>query len=122
VYCPSCGQQNQPNARFCGKCGEKILGPDNTSQVVNNPVDNIPNQNVTPHTRTEVSGGMKIGVILGSLFFPIVGIIMGIIFLNDSNPAKKEVGKTWLWVGVVFGVLWFIFSMMSMAYAQILIG
>ncbi len=122
MYCPSCGQQNQPNARFCGKCGEKILGSDNPSPVAHNPVDNVANPNTGHHTRTEVSGGMKIGVILGTLFFPIVGIIMGIIFLNDSNPAKKEVGKTWLWLGVVFGVLWFIFSMMSMAYAQILIG
>ena len=49
---------------------------------------------------------MKIGILLGSIVVPLLGIIMGIVYMNDANPAKKEVGKLWLIVGIVAFVLW----------------
>ena len=27
MQCPRCGQENPPQAKFCGKCGEAILAP-----------------------------------------------------------------------------------------------
>jgi hypothetical protein len=57
------------------------------------------NQNPQPQ-HEQVSDGLKIGVIIGTLFIPLLGIIMGIIFMQDTNPNKKAVGKTWLYVGL----------------------
>ncbi len=45
---------------------------------------------------------LKWGVVVGTVLIPLVGIIMGIIFMVDANasPEKKEVGKLWLMVGI----------------------
>jgi hypothetical protein len=47
-----------------------------------------------------VSKGLKIGICIATLFLPILGLIMGVIYMNDANPEKKAVGKLWLIVGV----------------------
>jgi TIR domain len=47
-----------------------------------------------------VSKGLKIGICIATLFVPILGLIMGVIYMNDANPEKKAVGKLWLIVGV----------------------
>jgi hypothetical protein len=43
---------------------------------------------------------LKIGIIVGSIFIPLLGIIMGAIFMNDPNLEKKKVGRLWLYVGI----------------------
>ncbi|MCP4479036.1 MAG: hypothetical protein GY818_13205 [Planctomycetaceae bacterium] len=43
-----------------------------------------------------VSEGMKIGIAILSFVIPLVGLIMGLIFMNDSDPSKKAAGKLWL--------------------------
>ena len=54
-----------------------------------------------PATSGEVvTDGLKIGIIIGSVFIPLLGIIMGVIYMNDRSPAKKAVGKTWLYIGI----------------------
>lgn len=47
-----------------------------------------------------VSDGMKIGIAILSFFVPLVGIIMGIMFMTDDNPEKKAAGKLWLYVAL----------------------
>jgi hypothetical protein len=56
-----------------------------------------------------VSPGLKVGVGVLSVVIPflgpVVGFIMGIIFVADASPAKKSVGKLWLLlacVGLIF--------------------
>jgi TIR domain len=48
-----------------------------------------------------VSKELKIGICVVSLFVPLVGIIMGAIYMFDTNPEKKGAGKLWLIVGGV---------------------
>jgi hypothetical protein len=48
---------------------------------------------------------MKIGIIVGTVFIPLLGIVMGLIYMNDANPEKKAVGKLWLYVGIGMTVL-----------------
>lgn len=53
----------------------------------------------------EVSSGLSIGIAILSFLFPIIGLIVGIIFLTNENPSKKAAGKLWLTVaGVSFGL------------------
>ena len=47
-----------------------------------------------------VSDGMRIGIAILSFFVPLVGIIMGIMFMTDDNPEKKAAGKLWLYVAL----------------------
>lgn len=55
---------------------------------------------VPPPGFEPVSSGMRIGLAILSFFVPLVGIILGVIFMNDPNPSKKEAGKLWLIVAV----------------------
>jgi hypothetical protein len=52
-----------------------------------------------------VSDGLKIGIAILSFLVPLVGLIMGLIYLNDSHPDKKAAGKLWLTcAGVMIGL------------------
>src|SRR5262245_6112157 len=97
MRCPTCGQENPAEAKFCGKCATRLA-----------PVVDLrtPPGPVAPASSGEVSQGMKIGVIIGSIIIPLLGIILGLIFMNDPSPAKKAVGKTWLFVGIGAIVFW----------------
>jgi hypothetical protein len=86
MQCSKCGFENPPEAKFCGKCGEILRGP--------GPLPPPP-----PPTE-EVPQGLKIGILVGSFFIPLLGIIMGAIYMNDPSPEKKKVGKLWLLAGI----------------------
>ncbi|MDQ6600278.1 hypothetical protein [Bacillus salipaludis] len=68
-----------------------------------------------------MSGGLKALLYILSFFIPVVGIILGIIWLNDQEPEKKQVGKTCLIVGIISIVLscicWFAASALSIGPA-----
>lgn len=40
-----------------------------------------------------------------SIFIPLVGIIMGIVYMTKDNEEQKKFGKTLLILGIVFGVV-----------------
>ena len=81
--CPSCGHQNPDDAKFCEKCGTAISG--NIQQ---------------PPSGTGTQGGASIGLGILSFVIPLVGIILGISYMNDSDPSKKAAGKTYLYLGL----------------------
>jgi hypothetical protein len=59
--------------------------------TMQSPSDNI--------ERSTISNGLKYGVAIGSVFMPLLGIIMGIISMTDKDPEKQAAGKLWLGVG-----------------------
>ena len=48
-----------------------------------------------------VSSGLNIGVILGTLFIPLIGIAMGFTYMRKTHPDAKKTGKTWLIIGLI---------------------
>jgi len=103
MRCPNCGQENPAEAKFCGKCATRLA-------PVDFPTSPGP---VTPAASGGVTQGMKIGIIIASIPIPLLGIIMGLIYMNDPSPAKKAVGKTWLFVGIGAIVFWCICGMIA---------
>ena len=83
MQCEKCGFENPPEAKFCGRCGEKTPGPSLDGEAV--------------------PQGLKVGILIGSIFMPLLGIIMGAIYMNDPDLEKKKVGRLWLYVSL--GVL-----------------
>jgi hypothetical protein len=65
----------------------------------------------------KLSGGQKALLYILSFFIPVVGIILGIVWMNDQDIDKKAVGKTCLIIGIVAIVLscicWFAASALS---------
>ncbi|MEO8426302.1 MAG: zinc-ribbon domain-containing protein [Verrucomicrobiota bacterium] len=90
MLCSKCGFDNPTEARFCGKCGIAL-----TLVAA-----------VDPVSAPGVSQEMKIGIAIGSFFVPLLGIIMGAMYMNDPNPAKKAVGRLWLFVALGSIALW----------------
>ena len=103
MRCPTCGQENPAEAKFCGKCATRLAPAD---------LPTSPGP-VAPAASGGVSQGMKVGVIIGSIVIPLLGIILGLIFMNDPSPAKKAVGKTWLFVGIGAIVFWCICALFT---------
>ena len=100
MQCPKCGFDNLPEAKFCGRCGETLKAP-------------VPPP--PPNGGEAVSQGLKVGILVGSIFIPLLGIIMGAIYMNDPNPEKKKVGRLWLYVGLgALGVECLCFFMLGM--------
>jgi hypothetical protein len=68
-----------------------------------------------------VSGGLKALLYILSFFIPVVGIILGIIWMNDQDFEKKGIGKNCLIIGIVSIVLscicWFALSALSISPA-----
>ncbi|MFE8702808.1 hypothetical protein ACFYKX_19575 [Cytobacillus sp. FJAT-54145] len=52
-----------------------------------------------------MSSGLRVVVYLLSFFVPVVGLVLGIVWMNDQDPEKKQIGKTCLIIGIVSIVL-----------------
>ena len=106
MRCQNCGHENPAEAKFCGKCAtptQSATAPEASTAAA------------PAASGGEVSQGLKVGIIIATVFIPLLGIIMGFIFLGDANPAKKAVGKTWLKVGVGVMIVYFIFWLLNHA-------
>ena len=57
----------------------------------------------------ELSGGLKVLLIIGTIIFPgpLLGIILGIIWMSDQNASleKKQFGKTLLIIGIAVPII-----------------
>lgn len=98
MFCPSCGQSNPDEAKFCGKCGAAVSAPPPPKPI-----------HAVSGAATDtgvVSQTMKTWMLVASIVLPLVGIVVGIVYLLDENPEKKAAGKLWLIVGIVAMVIW----------------
>lgn len=87
MLCPKCNQDNPNDAVFCGSCGATMPTP-------------RPTPRPAPTPDEPVSSNLNIGIIIGTIFLPLLGIIMGLIYMQDANPQKKAAGKLWLQIGI----------------------
>jgi hypothetical protein len=98
MYCTKCGKNIPDDSVFCPECGYSLgkVGPAGPGPA---------------GPAQAVSGALNIGIIAGSVILPLLGIVMGIIYLRDSNPDKQKAGKTWLWVGIGAAVFWVLYKL-----------
>jgi hypothetical protein len=84
MQCAKCGFENPAEAKFCGRCGESMKP---TSPIPSGGGEAVPQ-------------GLMIGIAVGSFFFFPLGLVMGAIYMNDSNPEKKKAGKLWMFISI----------------------
>ena len=60
---------------------------------------------VTTPSGGPVSGGLKALFIILAILFPIVGIILGIIWLTKKTKEEKALGKLTLIIGIIMVVV-----------------
>ena len=95
MFCTKCGKAIPDDSVFCPECGTSLGGKKDPAVVPSG---------------ESVSSGMNIAMIAGSIFIPLLGIIMGVLYMKDKDPAKQKAGKVWLWVGIVMGVIWLLYA------------
>jgi hypothetical protein len=52
-----------------------------------------------------VSSGQKVLLYILLFIFPVIGIFLGIIWMNDQDAEKKQIGKNYLVFAIVAIVL-----------------
>jgi hypothetical protein len=71
----------------------------------------VGNESATVGSGEGVSNGLNIAVIIGSIIIPFIGLVAGVVYMADSNPAKKSAGKVWLIVGIISAVVWVVVAL-----------
>lgn len=97
MFCSKCGAENPDNAKFCGSCGAVIAVAETSPKGA--PAKPHPGAD---EAKPSVSLALKIGISLASLIVPLIGIIMGILYLRDAEDSeKRSAGKLWLTIGII---------------------
>lgn len=72
-----------------------------------------PSDNDENKDKPIVSTILNISVIVGTILFPLVGILMGFAFYRKDHPDAKRAGKTWMILGAIMVAvnIYFVMSM-----------
>ena len=76
MFCNKCGNEIPTDSTFCVKCGAKL----ETAQPIQNYSQPIEEK-------------INVGLVILSVMLPLVGIILGIVYLVNQN---KRAGKAYL--------------------------
>ena len=106
MFCPECGKENPDNAKFCGNCRHPLAAiADRPASAPDSPVIEVGS------TSEPVSDLMKYGILVGTLFIPFIGLVMGLIYLaQGKTEEKKSVGKLWLYCSLAIMAVYFVIS------------
>jgi hypothetical protein len=92
VFCPKCGTDNPPGAKFCGKCGEAM--PATTPPPPPPPPPRVP------------GSGQQVWISIATIFIPLVGLILGIQYMSRGEPEFKKIGRLYVIMAVISIVLY----------------
>jgi hypothetical protein len=102
-HCVSCGRGIDWDSMICPYCGHDYRMPANLAH---------------PRPDEPVSGGMRALFYILSILIPIVGIVIGAVYLMDPRQGHKRIGKVCMILGVVSLLLAVVIS--ALLYAVVL--
>ncbi len=117
MLCPECGTENTKQAESCVQCEkplktEAVHVAQDTLDDTGQPKQRITNLNIqsdkVANEKLAVSHGLNIVIIIGTLIFPIIGIIMGFTYMRKPHSDAQKVGKRWLILGIVMMIVSFL--------------
>jgi uncharacterized membrane protein YvbJ len=94
-YCLYCGNEMEDNQDVCLKCGRSVRQPNNYT-----------------NNHSNDTGSVGYGIL--SFFFPVVGLILYLVWKDEKPKSAKAAGIGAL-VGVISGVVLYILMMIFFA-------
>ena len=123
MFCKYCGKEVDQNATICANCGGEVtpLASDGTiptnKAVPQQPVQPQQGQYIPPYPQQyqhiiDPNEPASVGIIIVCVLIPIIGIIMGCVYMSDG---RKRAGKAYLTaslitigVGILISIITFI--------------
>lgn len=102
-YCPKCGEPLKDDYKVCPACGEP-LEKESQEEDPFEPRNASVNQTRYQNSRNTASEGNTFGWAVLGFFFPIVGLILFLIWQTERPLSAKSAGTGAL-VSVVVGIL-----------------
>ena len=123
MFCTSCGREFQNDMNFCPYCGTPAMRSEQSSQnydygqnYYQQPYGNAPyygNQASYGYNAPDPNDVPSAGFNALAFFFPIVGLVLYLVW-KDSTPKKaKAIGK-WALISVSVGVVLYILMIIGM--------
>jgi hypothetical protein len=85
MQCPNCGFESGAVFYFCSGCGGTVP----SGVAVERPHD------------ARCTAQLKWGVLAATLVVPVVGMVMGGVFVVDARTEQRAMGRLWLVTGVI---------------------
>ena len=123
MFCTSCGKEFQNDMNFCPFCGTPAVKNEQQTQDYNY----AQNYNRTQYGNGQYYGGQQpygynepnpkdkpsAGFNALAFFFPIVGLILYLVWRDETPKRAKAIGK-WALISVIIGVVFYIVMMIAM--------
>lgn len=108
AVCKNCGNIGNIQSKFCPNCGEP-LGSSKEEITVTNNKDSVygsfnPSFNPSGKTPKSDTESMSFGFCVLGFCFPLVGLILFLVFMNDKPGYSKGAGIGAL-ISVIFSVI-----------------
>ena len=95
MFCKSCGQQIADDAKFCPSCG---------ATVTSAPANQYAYQNSANTYTSKPADAPSTGMAILGFFFPLIGLILYLVWKDDQPLKAKSVGKGAL-IGFIVGIV-----------------
>ena len=96
-FCSNCGAKIDVKAEICPKCGVRVASP----------------------LKESPQGGARLLLYIISLLIPLIGIIIGVIYLTKSSQDVHDVGVRCLIIGILHPVFIIISLMILYVYNSV---
>ena len=112
-YCTKCGTQLADDAKFCSSCGTAQSAAYSSQYRYND-------QPISNTSKPAVNDGKSFGLALLGFFVPLVGLILYLIWKDDTPLRAKSAGKGAL-AGAILGVI-FIIAFIVLFFVAVSMG
>ena len=106
MFCEKCGQNNDPSARFCARCGSALAA----APIVVNDGGNV---FIPKNTLALWSYYLGIASLICCAVTGIPALLMGILALQKAKEDPSLKGQAHAWVGIILGGLSLLFTLLG---------